>query len=287
MVDIASYNKVLNYLETSKVDVQWLNSFDETSDDKGSNYVTDTNYDSCIIKDNGLQHDTSYNINSTTNVIFNFNSDVCEVKLDRFNYLEFTVGCKQELNLDEVSAVFSRLPYCEVEYLSFNVDKDTTRQQKSSKYDNLYTLSFLISDSNYLEHDHKYLTDIRSLKLYFGTNVDVTVYDVCVRQTDFTLRVKDIDEQIVQARKYILRKIREDTVPYKLQSCITRVTVAHLWLNKWYEEGQKASSLGEFSTQSYYDKLMESVDGDIDAYNKDKGTSEDKRYLDSRWLGSR
>ena len=32
---------------------------------------------------------------------------------------------------------------------------------------------------------------------------------------------------------------------------------------------------------------MEGVDGDIDAYNKDKGSSEDKRYLDSRWIGSR
>lgn len=287
MVLLASYNKVLNYLETSKIDVQWLNSFEENIEDKGSEYIATSSYDSCFIKPTGLQHDFSYGLNNTDNIIFNFNNDVQEVKLDRFQYLEVTLGSPQKLDLSKVKAVFSRVPYCEVEYMTFNCSDEYSRYNTSQKYDNLYTLSFIIQDSNDMEYDNKYLTDIRSIRVDLGEKVDVTIYDVKVRQDNFTLRVKDVDEQIVQAKKYILRKIREDEIPLKLESCITRITVAHLWLNKWYEEGQKSSTLGEFSTESYYDKLMEGVDGDIDAYNKDKGSSEDKRYLDSRWIGSR
>lgn len=287
MVLLASYNKVLNYLETSKIDVQWLNSFEENIEDKGSEYIATSSYDSCFIKPTGLQHDFSYGLNNTDNIIFNFNNDVQEVKLDRFQYLEVTLGSPQKLDLSKVKAVFSRVPYCEVEYMTFNCSDEYSRHNTSQKYDNLYTLSFIIQDSNDMEYDNKYLTDIRSIRVDLGEKVDVIIYDVKVRQDNFTLRVKDVDEQIVQAKKYILRKIREDEIPLKLESCITRITVAHLWLNKWYEEGQKSTTLGEFSTESYYDKLMEGVDGDIDAYNKDKGSSEDKRYLDSRWIGSR
>lgn len=287
MVLLASYNKVLNYLETSKIDVQWLNSFEENIEDKGSNYITTSSYDSCFVKPTGLQHDFAYGLNNTDNIIFNFNNDVQEVKLDRFQYLEVTLSSPKQLDFSKVKAVFSRVPYCEVEYMSFHCSDEYSRYNTSQKYNNLYTLSFVIQDSNDMEYDNKYLTDIRSIRVDLGEKVDVVVYDVKVRQDNFTLRVKDVDEQIVQAKKYILRKIREDEIPLKLESCITRITVAHLWLNKWYEEGQKSSTLGEFSTESYYDKLMEGVDGDIDAYNKDKGSSEDKRYLDSRWIGSR
>lgn len=287
MVLLASYNKVLNYLETSKIDVQWLNSFEENIEDKGSSYITTSSYDSCFVKPAGLQHDFAYGLNNTDNIIFNFNNDVQEVKLDRFQYLEVTLSSPKQLDFSKVKAVFSRVPYCEVEYMSFPCSDEYSRYNTSQKYDNLYTLSFVIQDSNDMEYDNKYLTDIRSIRVDLGEKVDVVVYDVKVRQDNFTLRVKDVDEQIVQAKKYILRKIREDEIPLKLESCITRITVAHLWLNKWYEEGQKSSTLGEFSTESYYDKLMEGVDGDIDAYNKDKGSSEDKRYLDSRWIGSR
>lgn len=287
MVLLASYNKVLNYLETSKIDVQWLNSFEENIEDKGSNYITTSSYDSCFVKNEGLQHDFSYGLNNTDNIVFNFNTDVLEVKLDRFQYLEVVLSTPQTLTYEDIELVFSRVPYCEIGYMSFKCSEELSRHNSSKKYGNLYTLVFDIQDSNDMEYDNKHLTDIQSVLIDLGEKVDVVVQDVKVRQTNFTLRVKDVDEQIVQAKKYILRKIREDEIPFKLESCITRITVAHLWLNKWYEEGQKSSTLGEFSTESYYDKLMEGVDGDIDAYNKDKGSSEDKRYLDSRWIGSR
>lgn len=284
IVDISQYNKVLNYLETSVPNILYLNTFEEDDEDKGSEWITDTNKDTVLVSDEGLEHDYSYILSDTDNIIINFNKDVQEVKIDRFEKIEVTLKSSQKLDFDNVKLDLSRLPDCQLAYMVFNTNpRNCIESEVTDGY--LYNLSFDFKDDELVELD-KFLTDILSIKVELGVKASIQLYNVCVRQTHYNLYIKDIDEQLVQAKLYILRRIREDTIPTKLESCITRITVAHLWLNKWYEEGQKASTLGEFSTESYYDKLMESVEEDIDQYNKDKGVDEDKRDLDYRFTGS-
>ena len=175
MVLLASYNKVLNYLETSKIDVQWLNSFEENIEDKGSNYITTSSYDSCFVKNEGLQHDFAYGLNNTDNIVFNFNNDVQEVKLDRFQYLEVVLSTPQTLDYKDVELVFSRVPYCEIGYMSFSCSEELSKHNSSKKYDNLYTLVFNIQDTNDMEYDNKYLTDIQSVLLDLSDRGDGVV----------------------------------------------------------------------------------------------------------------
>ena len=286
MVQISQYNKVLNYLETSVTNIHYLNSFteDDSDEDVGSQYITDSNMDFPLVVQKGLEHDYSYLLNDTSDIIVNFSKIVQEVKIDRYEKLEVTIKTNKQLVIENTKLVFSRVPNCKIEYKSFEPNLRECHETKNND-GFLYILSYDFKEDDMVEFN-KFMTDIMSVKIDLGVSCDVQLHNIVVRQTAYSLNIKDIDEQIVQAKLYILRRIHEDIIPDKLASCITRITVAHLWLNKWYEEGQKASTLGEFSTESYYDKLMNAVDKDIDLYNKDKGDDKDKRNLDYRLLGS-
>lgn len=285
--NIKTYNKVLSYLETSIPNIIGLNTFDETNQyDKGSNYITNSNRDAVIVKKSDLIHYSGYYLLDTSDVIFNFDSEVQKVNLDLFQTLEITVETNDDISSNDIKAIFSNVPNAQINNYEFSLDKSKT---KVSKGKNSYfsTLVFTLVDDDVYNADSKLdLSSIKSIKI---TNIDtsILIHDIVVKTPQYTFKTELIDEQMAEAERYILRKIREDEVPDKLKSALVRFTVAHIWLNKWYEEGQKSATLGEFSTESYYDKLMNDINEDIDAYNKDKGTVEDIRYIDTRMLGSR
>lgn len=285
--NIKTYNKVLSYLETSIPNIIGLNTFDETNQyDKGSNYITNSNRDAVIVKKSDLIHYSGYYLLDTPDVIFNFDSEVQKVNLDLFQTLEITVETNDDISSNDIKAIFSNVPNAQINNYEFSLDKSKT---KVSKGEDSYfsTLIFTLVDDDVYNADSKLdLSSIKSIKI---TNIDtsILIHDIVVKTPQYTFKTELIDEQMEEAERYILRKIREDEVPDKLKSALVRFTVAHIWLNKWYEEGQKSATLGEFSTESYYDKLMGDINEDIDAYNKDKGTVEDIRYIDTRMLGSR
>lgn len=285
--NIKTYNKVLSYLETSIPNIIGLNTFDETNQyDKGSNYITNSNRDAVIVKKSDLIHYSGYYLLDTSDVIFNFDSEVQKVNLDLFQTLEITVETNDDISSNDIKAIFSNVPNAQINNYEFSLDKSKT---KVSKGKNSYfsTLVFTLVDDDVYNADSKLdLSSIKSIKIT-NINTSILIHDIVVKTPQYTFKTELIDEQMAEAERYILRKIREDEVPDKLKSALVRFTVAHIWLNKWYEEGQKSATLGEFSTESYYDKLMNDINEDIDAYNKDKGTVEDIRYIDTRMLGSR
>ena len=285
--NIKTYNKVLSYLETSIPNIIGLNTFDEINQyDKGSNYITNSNRDAVIVKKSDLIHYSGYYLLNTPDVIFNFDSEVQKVNLDLFQTLEITVETADDISSNDIKAIFSNVPNAQINNYEFNLDESKTKVNKGE--DSYFsTLVFTLVDDDVYNADSKLdLSSIKSIKI---TNIDtsILIHDIVVKTPQYTFKTELIDEQMAEAERYILRKIREDEVPDKLKSALVRFTVAHIWLNKWYEEGQKSSTLGEFSTESYYDKLMDDINEDIDAYNKDKGTVEDIRYIDTRMLGSR
>ena len=285
--NIKTYNKVLSYLETSIPNIIGLNTFDEINQyDKGSNYITNSNRDAVIVKKSDLIHYSGYYLLNTPDVIFNFDSEVQKVNLDLFQTLEITVETADDISSNDIKAIFSNVPNAQINNYEFSLDKSKTKVSKG-KDSYFSTLVFSLVDDDVYNADSKLdLSSIKSIKI---TNIDtsILIHDIVVKTPQYTFKTELIDEQMAEAERYILRKIREDEVPDKLKSALVRFTVAHIWLNKWYEEGQKSSTLGEFSTESYYDKLMGDINEDIDAYNKDKGTVEDIRYIDTRMLGSR
>lgn len=285
--NIKTYNKVLSYLETSIPNIIGLNTFDETNQyDKGSNYITNSNRDAVIVKKSDLIHYSGYYLLNTPDVIFNFDSEVQKVNLDLFQTLEITVETDEDISSNDIKAIFSNVPNAQINNYEFSLDKSKTKVSKG-KDSYFSTLIFTLVDDDVYNADSKLdLSSIKSIKI---TNIDtsILIHDIVVKTPQYTFKTELIDEQMAEAERYILRKIREDEVPDKLKSALVRFTVAHIWLNKWYEEGQKSATLGEFSTESYYDKLMDDINEDIDAYNKDKGTVEDIRYIDTRMLGSR
>lgn len=285
--NIKTYNKVLSYLETSIPNIIGLNTFDEISQyDKGSNYITNSNRDAVIVKKSDLIHYSGYYLLNTPDVIFNFDSEVQKVNLDLFQTLEITVETADDISSNDIKAIFSNVPNAQINNYEFNLDESKTKVNKG-KDSYFSTLVFTLVDDDVYNADSKLdLSSIKSIKI---TNIDtsILIHDIVVKTPQYTFKTELIDEQMAEAERYILRKIREDEVPDKLKSALVRFTVAHIWLNKWYEEGQKSATLGEFSTESYYDKLMDDINEDIDAYNKDKGTVEDIRYIDTRMLGSR
>lgn len=285
--NIKTYNKVLSYLETSIPNIIGLNTFDETNQyDKGSNYITNSNRDAVIVKKSDLIHYSGYYLLNTPDVIFNFDSEVQKVNLDLFQTLEITVETDEDISSNDIKAIFSNVPNAQINNYEFSLDKSKTKINKG-KDSYFSTLIFTLVDDDVYNADSKLdLSSIKSIKI---TNIDtsILIHDIVVKTPQYTFKTELIDEQMEEAERYILRKIREDEVPDKLKSALVRFTVAHIWLNKWYEEGQKSATLGEFSTESYYDKLMNDINEDIDAYNKDKGTVEDIRYIDTRMLGSR
>lgn len=285
--NIKTYNKVLSYLETSIPNIIGLNTFDETNQyDKGSNYITNSNRDAVIVKKSDLIHYSGYYLLNTPDVIFNFDSEVQKVNLDLFQTLEITVETDEDISSNDIKAIFSNVPNAQINNYEFSLDKSKTKVSKG-KDSYFSTLVFTLVDDDVYNADSKLdLSSIKSIKI---TNIDtsILIHDIVVKTPQYTFKTELIDEQMAEADRYILRKIREDEVPDKLKSALVRFTVAHIWLNKWYEEGQKSATLGEFSTESYYDKLMNDINEDIDAYNKDKGTVEDIRYIDTRMLGSR
>jgi hypothetical protein len=285
--NIKTYNKVLSYLETSIPNIIGLNTFDETNQyDKGSNYITNSNRDAVIVKKSDLIHYSGYYLLNTPDVIFNFDSEVQKVNLDLFQTLEITVETNDDISSNDIKAIFSNVPNAQINNYEFSLDKSKTKVSKG-KDSYFSTLIFTLVDDDVYNADSKLdLSSIKSIKI---TNIDtsILIHDIVVKTPQYTFKTELIDEQMAEAERYILRKIREDEVPDKLKSALVRFTVAHIWLNKWYEEGQKSATLGEFSTESYYDKLMDDINEDIDAYNKDKGTVEDIRYIDTRMLGSR
>ncbi len=285
--NIKTYNKVLSYLETSIPNIIGLNTFDETNQyDKGSNYITNSNRDAVIVKKSDLIHYSGYYLLNTPDVIFNFDSEVQKVNLDLFQTLEITVETADDISSNDIKAIFSNVPNAQINNYEFSLDKSKTKVSKG-KDSYFSTLVFTLVDDDVYNADSKLdLSSIKSIKI---TNIDtsILIHDIVVKTPQYTFKTELIDEQMAEAERYILRKIREDEVPDKLKSALVRFTVAHIWLNKWYEEGQKSATLGEFSTESYYDKLMNDINEDIDAYNKDKGTVEDIRYIDTRMLGSR
>ena len=285
--NIKTYNKVLSYLETSIPNIIGLNTFDETNQyDKGSNYITNSNRDAVIVKKSDLIHYSGYYLLNTPDVIFNFDSEVQKVNLDLFQTLEITVETADDISSNDIKAIFSNVPNAQINNYEFNLDESKTKVNKG-KDSYFSTLVFTLVDDDVYNADSKLdLSSIKSIKI---TNIDtsILIHDIVVKTPQYTFKTELIDEQMAEAERYILRKIREDEVPDKLKSALVRFTVAHIWLNKWYEEGQKSATLGEFSTESYYDKLMDDINEDIDAYNKDKGTVEDIRYIDTRMLGSR
>lgn len=285
--NIKTYNKVLSYLETSIPNIIGLNTFDETNQyDKGSNYITNSNRDAVIVKKSDLIHYSGYYLLNTPDVIFNFDSEVQKVNLDLFQTLEITVETNDDISSNDIKAIFSNVPNAQINNYEFSLDKSKTKVNKG-KDSYFSTLIFTLVDDDVYNADSKLdLSSIKSIKI---TNIDtsILIHDIVVKTPQYTFKTELIDEQMEEAERYILRKIREDEVPDKLKSALVRFTVAHIWLNKWYEEGQKSATLGEFSTESYYDKLMNDINEDIDAYNKDKGTVEDIRYIDTRMLGSR
>lgn len=285
--NIKTYNKVLSYLETSIPNIIGLNTFDETNQyDKGSNYITNSNRDAVIVKKSDLIHYSGYYLLNTPDVIFNFDSEVQKVNLDLFQTLEITVETDEDISSNDIKAIFSNVPNAQINNYEFSLDKSKTKVSKG-KDSYFSTLVFTLVDDDVYNADSKLdLSSIKSIKI---TNIDtsILIHDIVVKTPQYTFKTELIDEQMAEAERYILRKIREDEVPDKLKSALVRFTVAHIWLNKWYEEGQKSATLGEFSTESYYDKLMDDINEDIDAYNKDKGTVEDIRYIDTRMLGSR
>lgn len=285
--NIKTYNKVLSYLETSIPNIIGLNTFDETNQyDKGSNYITNSNRDAVIVKKSDLIHYSGYYLLNTPDVIFNFDSEVQKVNLDLFQTLEITVETNDDISSNDIKAIFSNVPNAQINNYEFSLDKSKTKVSKG-KDSYFSTLVFTLVDDDVYNADSKLdLSSIKSIKI---TNIDtsILIHDIVVKTPQYTFKTELIDEQMAEAERYILRKIREDEVPDKLKSALVRFTVAHIWLNKWYEEGQKSATLGEFSTESYYDKLMNDINEDIDAYNKDKGTVEDIRYIDTRMLGSR
>lgn len=285
--NIKTYNKVLSYLETSIPNIIGLNTFDEINQyDKGSNYITNSNRDAVIVKKSDLIHYSGYYLLNTPDVIFNFDSEVQKVNLDLFQTLEITVETADDISSNDIKAIFSNVPNAQINNYEFNLDESKTKVNKG-KDSYFSTLVFTLVDDDVYNADSKLdLSSIKSIKI---TNIDtsILIHDIVVKTPQYTFKTELIDEQMAEAERYILRKIREDEVPDKLKSALVRFTVAHIWLNKWYEEGQKSATLGEFSTESYYDKLMDDINEDIDAYNKDKGTVEDIRYIDTRMLGSR
>lgn len=285
--NIKTYNKVLSYLETSIPNIIGLNTFDEINQyDKGSNYITNSNRDAVIVKKSDLIHYSGYYLLNTPDVIFNFDSEVQKVNLDLFQTLEITVETADDISSNNIKAIFSNVPNAQINNYEFNLDESKTKVNKG-KDSYFSTLVFTLVDDDVYNADSKLdLSSIKSIKI---TNIDtsILIHDIVVKTPQYTFKTELIDEQMAEAERYILRKIREDEVPDKLKSALVRFTVAHIWLNKWYEEGQKSATLGEFSTESYYDKLMDDINEDIDAYNKDKGTVEDIRYIDTRMLGSR
>ena len=285
--NIKTYNKVLSYLETSIPNIIGLNTFDETNQyDKGSNYITNSNRDAVIVKKSDLIHYSGYYLLNTPDVIFNFDSEVQKINLDLFQTLEITVETDEDISSNDIKAIFSNVPNAQINNYEFSLDKSKTKVSKG-KDSYFSTLVFTLVDDDVYNADSKLdLSSIKSIKI---TNIDtsILIHDIVVKTPQYTFKTELIDEQMAEAERYILRKIREDEVPDKLKSALVRFTVAHIWLNKWYEEGQKSATLGEFSTESYYDKLMNDINEDIDAYNKDKGTVEDIRYIDTRMLGSR
>jgi hypothetical protein len=285
--NIKTYNKVLSYLETSIPNIIGLNTFDETNQyDKGSNYITNSNRDAVIVKKSDLIHYSGYYLLNTPDVIFNFDSEVQKVNLDLFQTLEITVETNDDISSNDIKAIFSNVPNAQINNYEFSLDKSKTKVSKG-KDSYFSTLIFTLVDDDVYNADSKLdLSSIKSIKI---TNIDtsILIHDIVVKTPQYTFKTELIDEQMAEAERYILRKIREEEVPDKLKSALVRFTVAHIWLNKWYEEGQKSATLGEFSTESYYDKLMNDINEDIDAYNKDKGTVEDIRYIDTRMLGSR
>lgn len=285
--NIKTYNKVLSYLETSIPNIIGLNTFDETNQyDKGSNYITNSNRDAVIVKKSDLIHYSGYYLLNTPDVIFNFDSEVQKVNLDLFQTLEITVETTDDISSNDIKAIFSNVPNAQINNYEFSLDKSKTKVSKG-KDSYFSTLIFTLVDDDVYNADSKLdLSSVKSIKIT-NINSSILIHDIVVKTPQYTFKTELIDEQMAEAERYILRKIREDEVPDKLKSALVRFTVAHIWLNKWYEEGQKSATLGEFSTESYYDKLMDDINEDIDAYNKDKGTVEDIRYIDTRMLGSR
>lgn len=285
--NIKTYNKVLSYLETSIPNIIGLNTFDETNQyDKGSNYITNSNRDAVIVKKSDLIHYSGYYLLNTPDVIFNFDSEVQKINLDLFQTLEITVETSDDISSNDIKAIFSNVPNAQINNYEFDLDKSKTKVSKGN--DSYFsTLIFTLVDDDVYNADSKLdLSSVKSIKIT-NINTSILIHDIVVKTPQYTFKTELIDEQMAEAERYILRKIREDEVPDKLKSALVRFTVAHIWLNKWYEEGQKSATLGEFSTESYYDKLMNDINEDIDAYNKDKGTVEDIRYIDTRMLGSR
>lgn len=285
--NIKTYNKVLSYLETSIPNIIGLNTFDETNQyDKGSNYITNSNRDAVIVKKSDLIHYSGYYLLNTPDVIFNFDSEVQKINLDLFQTLEITVETTDDISSNDIKAIFSNVPNAQINNYEFSLDKSKTKVSKGN--DSYFsTLVFTLVDDDVYNADSKLdLSSVKSIKIT-NINSSILIHDIVVKTPQYTFKTELIDEQMAEAERYILRKIREDEVPDKLKSALVRFTVAHIWLNKWYEEGQKSATLGEFSTESYYDKLMDDINEDIDAYNKDKGTVEDIRYIDTRMLGSR
>lgn len=282
MVDISSYNKVISYLPSSKVNIHYLNSFE----DGGIDYITSTTSNATPYLTSGLEHDIAYGLNGVSDFIINFDDDVKEVRLDNFEKIEFTVSSTEDFGFEDIKLVFSRTPNCVLSYLEIGAFDLLFHKEEQPNSTYLYNLCFMINNELDLDWS-KILLDIASVKVKFPKESDIVIYNAVARQTIYNLGIKEIDEQYKEAELYIIRKIHEDTVPPLLKSALCKITSAYLWWGKWYEEGQKSATLGEFSTMSYGDKLMESANDDIDRYNKDKGEDENRRYLDARWIGSR
>lgn len=282
MVDISSYNKVISYLPSSKVNIHYLNSFE----DGGIDYVCSTTPNATPYLTSGLEHDIAYGLNGVSDFIINFDDDVKEVRLDNFEKIEFTVSSTEDFGFEDIKLVFSRTPNCVLSYLEIGAFDLLFHKEEQPNSTYLYNLCFMINNELDLDWS-KILLDIASVKVKFPKESDIVIYNAVARQTIYNLGIKEIDEQYKEAELYIIRKIHEDTVPPLLKSALCKITSAYLWWGKWYEEGQKSATLGEFSTMSYGDKLMESANDDIDRYNKDKGEDENRRYLDARWIGSR
>ena len=281
MVDISSYNKVLSYLPSSKINIHYLNGFEV----RDVGYISSSNPDAVAFLTRGLEHENAFCLNGVSDFIIDFTDDVKEVRLDNFQKVEFTVASTEDFDYNDIRLVFSRTPNCQLPYLELECDELLFRKVLRPDSTYLYNICFMIS-KEYETDFSPLLLDIASLKVEFSKDSDLILYNAVVRQIAYNLSIKEIDEQFDEAVKYVLRKIHEDVVPDILKSALYKITSAYLWWGKWYEEGQKSATLGEFSTMSYGDKLMESADDDIDRYNKDKGEDDTKRYLDTRWIGS-
>lgn len=281
MVDISSYNKVLSYLPSSRVNIHYLNNFEPD----GLNYISSSTIVSAPYLTDGLEHKIAYALNGVSDFIINFNDDVKEVRLDNFEKIEFTVSSNEDFGFEDIKLYFSRTPNCTLSYLTLNCYDLLFHKEQLPNSRYIYNICFMINNELDLDYS-KLLLDMASIKVTFPKSSDLIIYNAVVRQSIYNLSIKEIDEQYDEAIKYVLRKIHEETVPNILKSALYKITSAYLWWGKWYEEGQKSATLGEFSTMSYGDKLMESADDDIDRYNKDKGEDEKKRYLDIRWVGS-